>query len=144
MNTIRQLQEAVERSQALKAEMLVQAKALVKPALQSFMEENQEITCIHWRQYTPYFNDGDACVFSLHGVHFCTVLDEVADAEDGFEAWGDKNFHPEQIPDRLYGECRTLTKLLESMKDELEDIFGDHVKVIVTPTGVEVEEYEHD
>lgn len=27
-----------------------------------------EFGAIRWRQYTPYFNDGDACVFGVHGV----------------------------------------------------------------------------
>jgi len=38
----------------------------VKKAFKVFLEAHPEIKCIFWSQYTPYFNDGDPCTFSVH------------------------------------------------------------------------------
>lgn len=40
--------------------------------------------------------------------------------------------------------CEQLSEELSGLEDALKTLFGDHVKVIVTKDGVEVEEYEHD
>ena len=37
-----------------------------------------------------------------------------------------------------------LNDTLQVLEDFLKMVFGDHVKVMVTQKGVEVEEYEHD
>ncbi|AXH70508.1 hypothetical protein HOT75_gp121 [Gordonia phage Daredevil] len=45
-----------------------------------------EVEAIRWRQWTPYFNDGDVCTFSAYGVEvkFVDGDDEAGDSEDGF------------------------------------------------------------
>ncbi|WP_074344742.1 hypothetical protein [Mycobacteroides abscessus] len=45
-----------------------------------------EVVSVRWTQYTPYFNDGDACTFSVHEARTKLVdTDEDAgDYEDGF------------------------------------------------------------
>ncbi|ORT58213.1 hypothetical protein [Streptomyces sp. CB03238] len=44
--------------------------ALLKPVL-----DHPDVHCIGWRQYTPYFNDGDTCEFSAHEVWLVTTHD---------------------------------------------------------------------
>lgn len=55
-------------------EALSQAANRIKDALGEALEEfftaNPEIGRVRWVQYTPHFNDGDACVFSVHTVYF--------------------------------------------------------------------------
>lgn len=46
--------------------------ALLQPVL-----NHPEIVRIGWEQYTPYFNDGDTCVFGTHKPWFVTRADEV-------------------------------------------------------------------
>lgn len=37
---------------------------------------------LQWQQYTPYFNDGDACVFGVHDIWFFTEAQIMAYAQE--------------------------------------------------------------
>lgn len=45
-----------------------------------------EVVAVRWEQYTPYFNDGDACEFTAHDarVKLVGAADDAGDYEDGF------------------------------------------------------------
>lgn len=45
--------------------------------MKDFFQENPEIQCICWTQYTPHFNDGEPCEFNVHDPFFIV---------DGFDA----------------------------------------------------------
>lgn len=125
--------------------------------LQDFFKANPEITAVKWTQYTPYFNDGDACQFSLHGVYF-QLTEEAAeklglDAEGGgdysdgfFSAWDiaytDKG---KKFGAALKAACGDVEGSLGDLEDLLETAFGDHMEIEVSADGkVEVNEYSHD
>jgi hypothetical protein len=42
-------------------------QAELTPLIQKVLNDPL-VECFGWRQYTPYFNDGDPCVFSAHGL----------------------------------------------------------------------------
>lgn len=44
------------------------------------------VEAIRWTQYTPYFNDGEACEFSVHEpyIRFVDGDEEAGEREDGF------------------------------------------------------------
>lgn len=51
--------------------------------------------------------------------------------------------------DQRYADCREACQAIYNVcaadgQQIAKDIFGDHVRVIFTPNGVDVEEYEHD
>jgi hypothetical protein len=103
---------------------------------------------ISWRQYTPHFNDGDACVFSVHGVEMITEIDGVEEEHDDVE-WAldsrDEKWGAElvaQIGDKSADAFLASWKKLGP--EILEAVFGDHVTVTVTKDEVTVEECDHD
>lgn len=54
------------------------------PLMQAVLDDDG-IAAFGWRQCTPYFNDGDPCVFSAYGVWFAPAEDaspDDADSED--------------------------------------------------------------
>lgn len=52
-----------------------------------------EVEAVRWEQYTPYFNDGDVCVFNIHDAYIKFVgVDEGGECEDGF---GDGKAYPD-------------------------------------------------
>jgi len=53
----------------VRAERNVRQRPLedLAPLMQAVLDDDG-IACFGWRQYTPYFNDGEPCVFSAHGV----------------------------------------------------------------------------
>jgi hypothetical protein len=148
-----------------KKEMEQAAKEALKELAKDFFPKNPNILAFGWRQYTPYWNDGDTCVFSAN-VEYPVVLfktkDGVTVVYDGgsgelgrpdemvegvsFEAEG---FDPETEA-RYYKEAerheKAVTKFLNNFEeDDLEAMFGDHVEVNIDRNGkVKTEEYEHD
>jgi hypothetical protein len=115
-----------------------------------------------WHQYTPYFNDGDPCVFSAYGawVHTAEKTDSDIDDEEqqldyhpviGIKRWDEKSrsyARVKQTPEHsaAYNRVKELSDAIEGghFDDVLLDAFGDHAMVIVKKDSITVEFYEHD
>jgi hypothetical protein len=129
------------------------------------------IVAFGWRQYTPYFNDGDPCIFGATEVWARTeptdgsAVDE--DEDEDSERWDVDFEHPtlghlnyswnnhERICDGYEGpeggeerlrKCLALSSVVQGgeFDDVLLELFGDHAQVTVTRTGITVDTYEHD
>ena len=69
-----------DRIKQVRAEYLDLVKTEGKKALKEFVKEFFDATggtvkALRWRQYTPYFNDGDACEFHVHDAYEFHVHD---------------------------------------------------------------------
>lgn len=60
------LSEINEQYEAAKKRFKDEGKAALADAFGEFFAKHPEATAILWTQYTPYFNDGDVCTFSVH------------------------------------------------------------------------------
>lgn len=201
---------------ALKEVMQENSKVLMKEAFREFFEKYDVVDNIFWTQYTPYFNDGESCEFSVGDVYLILKDDEDACEYEGstltnkddigslkktiaaIEAWekdpmaaaqkyqqecikkygrdpfatssysgstldqmkkwkphyGTKEDHVRQLATaeefgKLYPNLKSDFKEIQSMvsgidEDLMEAMFGDHVKVVVSATGIEIEEHQHD
>lgn len=90
--------------------------------------EELGIESFNWKQYTPYFNDGDTCYFSVHS-------DEPGiDGVDGYDM-------PYPSTDAQIAVSEFLRGFSE---DDLLFMFDDHAQVTVTKYDIVVEEYNHD
>ncbi|MBC2903190.1 hypothetical protein [Streptomyces cupreus] len=137
----------------------------LQPILQAVLDD-PTIVEFGWRQYTPYFNDGDPCEFSAHGLWVRTTADEDAE-EYELEMWGHRTLgkvttewadDPEtkrrvvvsetyEGPDGArYRRCKALGDAIDCGAFELVllEAFGDHAEVTVRRDGIEVEFYSHD
>lgn len=104
-------------------------------------EQNPTLLKFGWRQYTPYYNDGDACEFSAHLDYPKMLL--VGEPEEEFEE--ERWFSSDEKETDASKTYNKVTEFLSQFDDnDMELLFGDHCEVIVTKDGVEVEEYEHD
>lgn len=135
----------------------------LSPIVQAALDQ-PGVTEVSWRQYTPYFNDGDPCVFGAHG--FSCVVDgvEVEDfppySEDEVAVIGHWQRRWDQT-DRVYnyqGEYvgpnqarfEALTNLSDAINhgeflDVLLKLFGDNAEVrVVAGDSVYVDSCEHD
>jgi len=157
------LQEAfdklIEEQRELRAKFQATAQALFKETTKQFFDKNPAVTAIHWTQYTPYFNDGDECVFSIRDVYFTNAnseqMGDVTDWGDyegeddtvwsetswGFTYHKDKNFEGVNLDD-----VENFSELVSGseMQDVMKEMFGDHVRVVATREGFDVQEYNHD
>lgn len=72
----------------------------IKSALTDLFNNNPQLLAIKWDQYTPYFNDGDECVFSVYDPQYLIDLNHLDlpkevdayyetgdDSEDGNQVW---------------------------------------------------------
>lgn len=128
----------------------------VKDRLKRFFADVPEAIQVGWLQYTPYFNDGDPCVFSLHsiGIRFDKDFmpsDESYSDNDWlwYGTYKVKNFAeglnpPSARANEVVALCQSLEDDIKSSKDLLEIVFGDHIKITATPNAIVVEEYDHD
>lgn len=114
-------------------------KALIGAIFGTAFAACPEIKKIQWTQYTPHFNDGDACEFGVHEPSF------LLEGSEGFQDTWELRSHPSR------DAFDALTKRLQApaMEDVFESTFGDHVEVTASrdAAGVvsfESEEYEHD
>lgn len=155
------IRAAKEEAQRLASEAFeTEALALVKElGIKSFS----------WTQYTPYFNDGDACVFSVGSDYpMINGFDEYGDGDEDVE---DEDGNPVPPPERPEWKSRAeqesmtpaeladyeakqeafrapfkqIASFLAGWEDEdMLFMFGDHAQVTVTKDGITVDEYSHD
>jgi hypothetical protein len=60
--------------------MAADSRNLIQKAADQLFEKAPEIDHIFWTQYSPYFNDGSPCTFSVGDCYF--VLQEDVDSDD--------------------------------------------------------------
>jgi hypothetical protein len=117
-----------------------------------------EIKAISWTQYTPYFNDGEECVFSVGDFSVSLVDVSIEDGEGmshfddsagWYSSWGakyaaDQGQLERDVADRLQKATRFLRDNF-SNHFLMKGTFGDHVSVIARPDGnFQVMEYDHE
>jgi hypothetical protein len=114
-----------------------QGQAALAGAFAEVFEKYPQLESVTWTQYTPHFNDGDACVFCVREFH--------AAKYDGKEheepAWDWKS---NELPKPLIKDLSEIQKATQGLGDTMELIFGDHVEVTARRGAFDVEEYDHD
>lgn len=154
--TIQEIREAKQKYLTMVQD---EGKAILKKTFKEFFDASPGVKAVTWRQYTPYFNDGDPCEFSAHD--FELVFKGDASKEDegyGYEGPCPDGFSREvrgclpgwrDTTDAQYEEAGVSKAAFETLKechdDELlETVFGDHVEVTATREGFTVDEYDHE
>jgi hypothetical protein len=124
----------------LRDEIKEKSKAFFKDASKALFEKHPNLETFRWTQYTPYFNDGDPCLFSVHSDY-----PEVAMAGENIEDQESYEMPDRENEPQKYAAYGDVTTLLNTFRvEDFEDMFGDHCQVTVTRDKVEVEEYSHD
>lgn len=153
MEVINKINEQLEAFKAKRADLVKQLQDEFPALLAPLFSESNRIESIGWRQYTPYFNDGDECVFGVHN-DYLTIngIDDYDGDEKEIQfvkerVWDGKNWVDNEAIDRYeFSILQQIQTVLRSIPDDFyKDLFGDHVKVTVYKDGrIETEEYEHD
>lgn len=160
----------IEEQRALTAKFQSEAQAMFKETMKEFFDKNPGITALKWSQYTPYFNDGDTCVFRVNDVYYTNAP---ADELDNVTTWGEYEGEDESVwvthniayvltsGSKYYEDevakihaaggvevesCELIDKMIQSseMEDIMREMFGDHVVITATRDGFDVNEHHHD
>lgn len=140
---IKDLAQFEVQVKVLKEETQAEMKMILAAMFTKFFDAFPSIGTVHWTQYTPYFNDGDECSFTISSIEFNKLVyggieDEEFDQGDSFSK------SSKSIDYDTRRACTAFTDVLENMSDALENMLDNHVTVFVTRNGIEVEEYEHE
>lgn len=149
--------------EALQTEM----QNILKEAFKDIFEKCPNLGAIVWTQYSPYFNDGEECTFSVHEAELFQIgfdEEEIDELEDGHESQmpdkpdafyykSDSSWARERVSLWEGYEFKEESILAHSMVKSVFGIddaifqatFGNHVKVIATREKFIVDDYDsHD
>lgn len=128
-----------------KADVMASAKEIVKARLDEFWATAPPaIEAVRWQQFTPYFNDGEPCVFRVYESQFkltAVTIDAEDQEDDDTYFLYDYQLHRynEEIPKDVVGPD------FSDIEELLLAAFDDHVQVTAARTGeITVDEYDHE
>jgi len=134
---------------AKREEINKQCKTLFENEAKGVFARHPKLESFRWTQYTPHFNDGDTCEFSVNNEYLCGTVydgeefDELsASSFDTSKSWHNEDAVAKEGFFEAFKEIDALLKNFE--EDDYKFMFGDHVEIKVTKGGIEVNEYEHD
>ena len=151
MSVLEVIQEKLNALEEQRKAVLAEIQSEFPVMLKELFKKSEKITSIGWNQYTPYFNDGDECIFSANFDYLIInkTSEEDVDPEDNF--WEEKIWTSGYTANPNYIKSEgdliiEFKQLLNSIPEEFfKELFGDHVTVIVESDGnITTEDYSHD
>lgn len=126
-----------------KQDMVAEAKIVFNDITKELFEEFPEMNSFSWEQYTPYFNDGDECTFSVKSYSLC--INEISNDEISDAITYGRDSYPAQNVE-LVPASKAVQEFLDAAPEEMmEFVFGDHVTVTIKRDGtIETDECSHD
>ncbi len=122
------------------------AQNLLEAAFTEYFAKYPEVEALTWTQYTPYFNDGDSCEFSVGDIRIIKSEDSNERAEDEDDDDEDGECIPWKPESRqpYQSDAADIESFLQRHEEVANAAYGDHSRVTVTRNGADVEEYNHD
>lgn len=126
-----------------------------KAGAQEIFEKFPDLKSFGFTAYTPYFNDGDTCYYSVYADEPYLNGDRSYDLDCGYK-YELVNGKYEKIEtgtrNPILDAVEPISKLVYSFdKDDIEAMFGDHVRITVSrgkesdsTIKIETEEISHD
>ncbi len=157
-DAISNIENVVSEYEAIKKEASDKLKSSLEGVFKAFFDAHPEVKTIHWVQYTPHFNDGDECIFSVHEFHYTSTEwnklksvwgeeDEDDEDEEGningaFSTYGGNK----PLEGQMCKDANELEKFLttELFEEILQNAFGDGSWIRAHRGGFEVDDYYHD
>lgn len=134
MSNLAKYQEMAQKIEDLREQMKDQATVILREGLQDIFNAFPSVTSIGWKQYTPYFCDGDECIFGVE-----------SDQPDINEECGWDIPYDEDL-ESLRDPQTAAAQLLGMIgNDDFKLMFGDHVHVTFYRDGhVDISGYDHE
>lgn len=161
----KEIKDLNKERQELQSKYQTKMQEHLKGLTKAFFKDNPQVTAFVWTQYTPYFNDGDECTFRRNEISVTNCpLDEVDENRyDEYEGEAENvfvsNFSDWFMKSDYYKDKRKkieesgvdikavqqFINLLDSIDEDVYlETFGNHVRVVATVRGFDIEEYDHD
>lgn len=114
MTTVAQLKKRIEKNlqkiSDLKHKIKQDSKELLQCSLINIFKRNKSFKSFSWTQYTPYWNDGDTCLFTAH-----TDYINIDDDQEGISDYELKNLYEKLLKkDEEIKKLQNKNKTLET------------------------------
>lgn len=168
-NLLNEINEDIKKINDAREAMLEKLRPRLKEIFIPFFEKYPEVKFIGWPQYTPFFNDGDACEFRVNPLVLSTNEDGVDCFYEGegdlpykscvrdYEAGKASDWATTEVEKAIsvFGNLQRVKECMNDFEglqksfqnipeDILKELFGDHASVSVSRDGIDVEEFDHD
>lgn len=157
---LKSLSELRKQISGLKNQINEQSYEIFTDFRKEIFRKYPQLESFGWSQYTPYFNDGETCVFSPN-TSYIKINGEYAEDTDWISEkkvlnWGTWNPELRKYEDREEIDNELYDKDLSNAHDEIVNFlsyfdddfylaqFGDHAEIVVTKEGFTVEDCDHD
>jgi hypothetical protein len=146
MSTLSDIKSIKKNIEKLRKEAKEKVESIFKTAALELFVEYPVLKSISWSQYTPYFNDGERCYFSSNHSYAAIKFVESDESQDEDEEDEyQEGFDKDSVTPKQLKAGNAAEKFLDNFDDDdMENLFGDGVKVIITKDGIEVEDYDHE
>jgi len=157
---LKELKERQSQISDIKREVLNLSSDIFEEFYKYIFQEYPTLESFGWTQYTPYFNDGDATIFSVHTDYISVNGEYVDDTNWAPEVnvinWGNWNRELKVYEGRVEEPNPNYDPVLTSASNEITNFlgkfdndfyltkFGDHASITVTKDGVDISDYDHD
>lgn len=138
----------------MKEEMQAKMKAQLDATVKNFFKVVPKMKAITWVQYSPYFNDGDECIFHVRSVSVLNFVpqyvsryyaDDLDDDDNESIIIDDcSNFNDNLLSAEEIEACTAMQNFISNNEDLMYDLYGNHVSIRITENGAEVSDYDHD
>lgn len=142
--------------QEAKNKLIEDGKVLFHEALSDVFEKHPKLNSFGWKQYTPYWNDGEPCTFGLGQVEEINGYEDNSydsspnqdEGGEGYNPWNNISISWKKIVGNP--EADSMVKDLNGFIDQfplevMEALFGDHSSVKIYRNGkVERQNYDHE
>jgi hypothetical protein len=104
--------------------------------LSKIFEQFPSVKSFAWKQFTDYWNDGNACHFHVHDDSECITINNKS-------MW---DMNEEELSKEEVEAQDAISDIISKYdKKDMERMFGDHVEVCVNKDKIEVNDYnDHD
>jgi hypothetical protein len=120
------------------------AKAVFIEAVTELFTENESLDSFGWRQWTPFWSDGEGGAFTANTEPDCIFINGSSVYEDNLTDGEEMSEEENRNAAKLAG---TVSEILTAIGDSnLELMFGDHAEIVIRRNGdIEVTRFEdHD
>ena len=167
---LEEINKGVAEINEIREELMNKLRPKFQDIFTSVFDNYPMVEKLQWQQYTPYFNDGEECIFRVNDL--CVILDEDLMDDDWYyesafplydsmirrygtdeESEWDKERWSNLI--KAFGSYEKVIEFNEFFAgvsssfegipdDMMKQLFGDHAQVTVTKDAITVDEYDHD
>lgn len=154
---IKKLKEQISE---LQNKLTEESRKLFREESDKLFDKYDRLKSFGFRAYTPYFNDGDECVYEAHTDYpIINGHDEDYDEHNGDDedllALGKDHEYimvngrysrvSREHDEEAAAICKEVKEFLKQFDNNFwKGLVGDHVKVTIKKGEIEVEEYDHE